>query len=97
MNKKIKVLVVCGFGVGTSLILKMNIEKVLKANNINADVENTDITTAQSVSADIIFTSNELASTLESKTTVPIVVINNFLSNPEIEEKGIPAIKEIIG
>lgn len=97
MDKRIKILVVCGFGVGTSLILKMNIEKVLKQNGINAEVENTDITTAPSVHADMIFTSNELANTLKSKTNKPIVVINNFLSNGEIEEKGIPVIREIIG
>lgn len=96
MGKKIKVLVVCGFGVGTSLILKMNIEKVLKENGIEADVENTDITTASSVSSDVIFTSKEFVSTLKGKTDAPLIVINNFLSNAEIEEKGIPVIKEIV-
>jgi ascorbate PTS system EIIB component len=38
MSKKVKVLAVCGFGVGTSLILKMNIADVLKKNDIAAEV-----------------------------------------------------------
>ena len=29
MDRKFKILAVCGFGVGTSLILKMNIEKAM--------------------------------------------------------------------
>ncbi len=96
MAKKIKVLAVCGFGVGTSLILRMNIETVLKKHGIQADVTNSDITTAASVPADIIFTSAELYDQLNSKVNIPLVKINNFMNNNEIEEKGIPIIKELI-
>ncbi len=42
----VKILAICGFGVGTSLILRMNIEKVLKENNLEAEVEHIDVTTA---------------------------------------------------
>ncbi len=96
MGKKLKILAVCGFGVGTSLILKMNIEKVLKVNGIAAEVENADITTAGSVNADVIFTSKELYSVLISSVKVPLIQISNFLSNAEITEKGIPIIKELM-
>lgn len=96
MGKKIKVLAVCGFGVGTSLILKMNIDEILKKNNVDAEVVNTDITSAASYPADIIFTSNELYNQLADKVSVPLVKIDNFMNKDEIEEKGIAAIKELL-
>ncbi|GMQ63634.1 PTS sugar transporter subunit IIB [Vallitalea maricola] len=93
---KIKVLAVCGFGVGTSLILKMNIEKVLKQNGIDAEVTNADITTATGINADVIFTSKELYSQLQGKSKVPLIQIDNFMNNKEIEEKGMPVIKGLM-
>jgi PTS system ascorbate-specific IIB component len=96
MARRIKVLAVCGFGVGTSLILRMNIETVLKKNGIDAEVINADVTTGSSVDCDIIFTSKELYSVLEPQVSVAMVQIDNFMSNDEIESKGIPAIKEIL-
>ncbi|SHJ88932.1 PTS system IIB component, L-Asc family [Clostridium amylolyticum] len=96
MAKKIKVLAVCGFGVGTSLLLKMNIDDVFKKNGIDADVTNADITTAASCPADIIFTSNELYNQLESKVEIPLIKIDNFMNLDEIEEKGVPAIKKLL-
>lgn len=93
---KIKVIAVCGFGVGTSLLLKMNIDSVLRSNKIDADVENADIATAGSIPCDIIFTSNELYEQIKSKVNVPVVVINNFMSKDEIAEKAIPSINEIL-
>lgn len=95
MDRRVKVLAVCGFGVGTSLMLKMNIEKVLKDNGVDAEVENADIMTAASINADIIFTSQELYSQLEGKVSAPLIVIHNFMSNSEIEEKGMAALKEL--
>ncbi|WP_461206845.1 PTS sugar transporter subunit IIB [Clostridium sp. DL1XJH146] len=95
MAKRLRVLAVCGFGVGTSLILRMNIETVLKKHGIAAEVTNSDITTASSVPTDVIFTSAELYAQLESKVTVPLIQINNFMNNTEIEEKGIPVIEEL--
>lgn len=93
---RIKVLAVCGFGVGTSLILKMNIEKVLKQKGIDAEVTNADITTATGISADVIFTSKELYSQLQGKSKAPLIQIDNFMSNKEIEEKGMPVIKGLM-
>ena len=46
--KKLKILAVCGFGVGSSMILKMKVEEVLKENQVNADVFTTDVGSATS-------------------------------------------------
>lgn len=88
--RELKILAVCGFGVGTSLLLKMNIVTALKKLDVDASVENTDITTVNS-NCDMIFTSAELATQM-SGITVPIIVINNFMDIDEIKTKA----KEVI-
>jgi len=93
---KLKVLAVCGFGIGTSLILKMNIEKVFKNNGIDAEITNTDITTAKGMNSDVIFTSKELFTQLEGNVKASLIQINNFMSSKEIEEKGLPVIKKLV-
>lgn len=62
-----KILAVCGFGVGSSMILKMSIEKVLKEMGISAEVNNTDINDARGTDCDVIFTSQELQQELQGK------------------------------
>ncbi|NBJ68218.1 MULTISPECIES: PTS sugar transporter subunit IIB [Clostridia] len=80
-----KVLTVCGLGQGTSLILKMNVEQALGDMGIRADVEHTDVSTASSMNADYIITSNELAESLQGH-KAKIVIVNNYFDMDEINE-----------
>ena len=80
-----KILCVCGLGQGTSLILKMNVETVLSQLGIDADVENTDVSSASSESPDYIMTSNELAQSLENHPS-KIIIVNNYFDMNEIKE-----------
>ena len=81
-----KVLCVCGLGQGTSLILRMNVENVLSAMGVSADVEHTDVSTASGMAADYIITSQELAQSLEGH-SARIIVVNNYFDNDEIKQK----------
>ena len=49
-----KFVAVCGFGVGSSLILAMSLQKVADKLGIDAEVENTDLTSAHSIDCDAI-------------------------------------------
>lgn len=80
-----KILCVCGLGQGTSLILRMNVETVLKEMGVQADVEHTDVSTASGMAADYIVTSNELAQSLQGH-TAKIVIVNNYFDLKEIEQ-----------
>lgn len=93
----VKVVAVCGFGIGSSMILKMKIESVLKSNAVDAHVVTSDIVSFQYEDADIIFTSQEIYESIVDKTKLPIVIINNFLSESELLEKGLPAVRSIAG
>ena len=80
-----KVLAVCGFGVGSSMILKMSLEKVFKKLGVAADVENTDITSAKSENPDVIFTSEELYQELKGSVRVPVIAVKKYMDLVEIE------------
>lgn len=80
-----KILTVCGLGQGTSLILRMNVEQALNDKNIRADVEHTDVSSASSMQADYIVTSNELAESLGNH-SAKVIVVNNYFDMDEINQ-----------
>ena len=85
-----KILAVCGFGVGSSMILRMSIEKVLKELGIEAEVENTDVSSAQGAQVDFVFTSEELASQLRGNMKCPVIPIKRYMDKEEVKEKFLP-------
>jgi PTS system ascorbate-specific IIB component len=54
IDRELKVLAVCGVGMGTSLILRMNAEKALEALGVSAKVEHTDLSSARASKADVV-------------------------------------------
>lgn len=79
-----KILAVCGLGMGTSLILRMNIEAVLNAFDQKAEVAHMDVSTAKTAQADLIVTNAELIPVLQGA-ACPIVEVNNYFDKKEIE------------
>ena len=84
-----KILTVCGMGLGTGLLLRMNTEEALKKIGVDdASVEVADISTAKGMgaAADIVLTSTELAEQL-GQVKGPLVTVQNFFDKGEIERK----------
>ncbi|MGG0718331.1 PTS sugar transporter subunit IIB [Robertmurraya massiliosenegalensis] len=79
-----KILCVCGLGQGTSLILRINVENVLRTMGIEADVENTDVSSASAERPDYIITSNELSQSLAGHSS-KIIIVNNYFDTNEIK------------
>lgn len=79
------ILAVCGFGVGSSMVLKMTIEKAVKELGIKATVENTDLSTAKASSADIYFTSHELLPELKASVKSPVYSIKKYMDKDEVK------------
>jgi PTS system ascorbate-specific IIB component len=75
-------------GIGTSVLLKMNAEKVLDILGVSAEVQAADISKAKvdGPSADIILTTPELVYQLE-KMPGKIVAIDHVFDLVEIREK----------
>ncbi len=82
-----KILAVCGFGVGSSLILKMTITKALKELGLDAEVVNTDITDAKSYRADAIFTSPQFVSDLTGSVKATLYPINKYSDKEEVKQQ----------
>ncbi|MGH2455100.1 MAG: PTS sugar transporter subunit IIB [Candidatus Limnocylindria bacterium] len=84
-----KILTVCGMGLGTGLLLRMNTEAALKAIGVDdAQVEVADISMARGMgtTADIVITSSELAEQI-GQVKGKLITIHNFIDKGEIERK----------
>ncbi|WP_017470873.1 PTS sugar transporter subunit IIB [Amphibacillus jilinensis] len=79
-----KFLAVCGFGVGSSMVLKMSIEKACKERGIDCEVENTDISSAKGTDAAAIFTSHELGEELKDSVNCPVFPIKRYMDKEEV-------------
>ena len=89
-----KIVAVCGMGIGTSVLLKMNAEKVLAKLGIDADVEAADMGVARGAAqtAEIVLTSEELAEEL-GDVPAEVIIINNFFDLDEITDKLTAAVE----
>ena len=83
-----KILTVCGMGLGSGLLLRMQVEKALKQLGVQADVEVSDMGSARALAktADLVVTSPELAQQL-GDVKPPVVTIVNFVSLNEMLTK----------
>ena len=90
---QLKVLAVCGLGMGTSLILRMTAETVLARLGVDAVVENTDISTARGMTADVII--GQGMHIIELGGLAPVsVTIDDFIDDVALEERLRPALED---
>lgn len=96
MNRRPRILIVCGCGAGSSLMLKTNVYNVLSSKGVKADLDVADMLTGTSHEADILMVSAEvLRSMRDTSNFKSVVTIDNFLSEKEIEEKLLPELKKL--
>lgn len=79
----LKIMTVCGVGMGTSLLLRMNTEDVLAEMGIKATVEASDLSQAKGARVDLILTSPPLAKGCQGG-KAEVRVIKSFLNKAEI-------------
>ncbi|MGR7464321.1 PTS sugar transporter subunit IIB [Klebsiella aerogenes] len=80
-----KIVCVCGMGLGSSVIAKMNIEQVLKKMDFSATVDTCDLGSVRSVHADLYVTTRELAVSMPAEVQSKTIVLTNFVRKVEIE------------
>ena len=83
-----KIVTICGAGIGSSGILKVNAERVLRKLGIEATVIAADIDSVKHVAGDaqVILTSSEFVETI-GKTNASVVVIENYFDTAELTTK----------
>ncbi len=80
-----KILIVCGNGLGSSFIVEMNVKKILKELNKQAEVGHTDMTSAKSESADLILCAKDIAERLSGHSAT-VIGLSNLLDNNKIKQ-----------
>lgn len=94
-QKPLYIVATCGYGTMGALTLRMQVEEILKDENINARVDTADLSTALTLNVDILVSGTDVAPRLEKAKAKKIIGIRNFVSKQEIREKLLKAIKEI--
>ncbi|GGI32830.1 MULTISPECIES: PTS sugar transporter subunit IIB [Staphylococcus] len=82
-----KILVVCGHGLGSSFMVEMNVQEVLKNLNIEQEieVEHSDIMTASPEMADLFICGRDLEE--NAARLGEVLILDNILDKQELEEK----------
>ncbi|WP_173915291.1 PTS sugar transporter subunit IIB [Halobacillus sp. Marseille-Q1614] len=80
-----KVLIVCGNGLGSSMIVEMNVKAALKEMGKEADVSHTDLTSAKSEQADLYLGSEDIVGNLEDGNK-NVVKLKNLMDKNELRE-----------
>ena len=89
----LKILTVCGNGIGSSLMLAMKIEELCKEEGINdIAVESADFNSALSKDVDIIVTVKEIASQFPENKNV--IITRSYTNQKKIKEDVLENIRQ---
>lgn len=81
-----KILVMCGNGLGSSFMMELNVKKVLKKLGITAQVDHTDLTSAKTIEADIYVGAKDLMANFK-KDNIKRIELDNIMDLNEIEKQ----------
>lgn len=81
-----KILVMCGNGLGSSFMMELNVKKVLKKLGINAVVEHTDLASAKTIEADVYMGAKDLMCNFK-KDNIKRIELENIMDLNEIERQ----------
>lgn len=84
MAKRMKIVTVCGCGLGSSLLAKGMIEKIAREYEVQTSIEAADVGTAKGYEADLIAVQMHLLERLGNIPDVPIVGVKSFVDQDEL-------------
>ncbi|MCZ4373579.1 PTS sugar transporter subunit IIB [Vibrio diazotrophicus] len=91
-----KIIVVCGNGLGTSLMMEMSIKSIVKELNVEATVDHVDLGSAKGTDCDIFVGTNDIAEQLNTLGVEPrIVALNNMVDKVAMKERLSVALQEL--
>ncbi|WP_426350315.1 PTS sugar transporter subunit IIB [Alloiococcus sp. CFN-8] len=88
----VKIVTVCGAGVGSSMMLRVFTQQILKAEGIDAEVEASDIGSVNADSYDIVITTSDFADILRSS-SAKIIRIDNMMDKAYLKEQLLKSIE----
>lgn len=88
-----RIATLCGMGFGTSMMLKLFIEEILKDLGMKAEVVPWDLGTFKGQQADIVVAPTDMEMHLKS-TSAKVVLIKNLVDKKELRDKLVPILEE---
>lgn len=89
----IRVLTVCGNGIGSSLLLKLKIEEIAKEEGIEISAESIDSGSALGKQVDLVVTVKEFAKIFPENQK--IAIIRSYTNKKKIKEDVLPILQEL--
>jgi len=99
MSRTLRVIAICGFGLGSSEILVLNVQKALESLGIkDYHVEAGSLALSTALDADIIVTSTIFVKDIQERLKdkkIPVVGVKSYVNLKDITDKLASALKEI--
>ena len=91
-----KITVVCGNGLGTSLMMEMSIKTIVKDLGVSADVDHVDLGSAKGTPSDIFVGTKDIAEQLVAQSVDgKIVALDNMIDKKAMKERLSLALTEL--
>ncbi|EKN5918454.1 TPA: PTS sugar transporter subunit IIB [Yersinia enterocolitica] len=91
-----KITVVCGNGLGTSLMMEISIKNILKELAVNAEVDHVDLGSAKGTPSDIFIGTKDIAEQLVAQAVGgKIVALDNMIDKKAMKERLSMALTEL--
>jgi len=91
-----KILVVCGNGLGTSLMMEISIKSIIKELAVKADVDHVDLGSAKGTVCDIFVGTKDITEQLFAQNVQgKIVTLDNMIDKVAMKERLSAALQEL--
>lgn len=91
-----KIMVVCGHGLGTSLMMEMSIKSIVKDLGVSAEVDHIDLGSAKGTQCDIFIGTNDITDQLKSLGVDPVIVsLDNMIDKQAMKERLSVALQQL--
>jgi len=84
--RRLRIVTVCGCGLGSSLMAKMTIEKILTEYGLHASIEAADGGTVKGFAADVVVATEAFERACRGL-KAPVVIVKSFVNKKELREK----------
>lgn len=88
-----RIAMLCGMGFGTSMMLKLFVDDILKSEQIKAETLAWDLGSFKGQNADIVVAASDMEMHLKNTNAI-VVLIQNLVDKQEIREKILAALHE---
>lgn len=86
MARRMRVVTVCGCGLGSSLLAKTIIEKVAREYGVKTSIVAADAGTAKGHAADIVVSQDHLAPRVGKIRGIPVLAVKSFIDKDELNK-----------